>query len=175
MSQQTEFSSHRPCHRLTSVLTQSTGCVAQKLSLSWNESSAQQSVVDVSVSAVLHTHTWPSCLTRPQRGLLIPKQSLRVWACEDCWDALSRFWRLSVGWAWLDSDIRGFPPSERVCGGNHLTTLWCVLTSGLGEVSVRVAGGFCGGFWCMLQCCCSFKSVYHSGSVCLWGLSSKMN
>lgn len=42
----------------------------------------------------------PNCLTQPQKTLLIPKQSLRVWACvdESCWDDLSRFWQL---FCWL--------------------------------------------------------------------------
>lgn len=39
----------------------------------------------------------------------------------------------------------------------------------------ELQAGFCGRFGCMLQCWCLLKSEYHCGSVCLWGLSHKMN
>lgn len=91
------------------------------------------------VSGVPLTHTRPNCLTRPQRRLLIPKQSLRVWAFEDesCRNALSRFWRLSVGWARFDPDIRGFPVREGL--GLELFNGPAVdLTPGFDEDTVRV-------------------------------------
>lgn len=95
----------------------------------------------------LLTHTRPNCLTRPQRSLLIPKQSLRVWACEDecCWDVLSRFWRLFVGWAGFDSDIRGFPKYGEGLRWELFNDPAVDLTSGLGEVAGRVMVGSCGG------------------------------
>lgn len=94
---------------------------------------------------VLLTHTRPNHQMRPQRSLLIPKQSLTVWLCEDegCWNDLCRFWQLSVCWARIDFNIRVFPP-ERVCSGNYLTTLRWVLTSGVAvDLDVRFRVNVC--------------------------------
>ncbi len=134
--QNSPFIIHIAGSLITSGHIQPTVCVAHKFSLSWNKSSVRQSVVDVSVSRVLLTHMRPNYLTRPQRSLLIPKQSLRVWACEEsCWDDL----RLSVGWAWFDSDIRGFPISAGL-RWELFKDPAVDLASGLGEVCELQSG-----------------------------------
>lgn len=102
-----EFPSHHPSigSLITSVLIQSAVCIAQKLSLSWIESSAQQSAVDMSVSGVFLRLSNPA--TKKPVKTKTKSQSLGLWR----WELLRcfRFCRLSVCWSWFDSDIRAFP------------------------------------------------------------------